>query len=716
MNFMSAFPDAVPPLALALGQASAASAALSLLVLALRRAGHGVIPVSVLYGLGLLAMVRLALPFVPESMVGLRWPFPMPEVHRTPKPVLLQRSPVPADPESTEKRSGQPEPMPGIAPAPFLTEPGQFHEPAWTPARQETETIPQAHPIAISPALLPLSTQPPALPNVTWIFHLAGTAWLMGAGLITLRACGQSVRFLIRVKQHARPGEERTLLLGREITRRMGIRRNVEVLEMPGLAGPVSCGWIRPRILLPQGFARRVTDAELNHILAHEAAHLKHFDSMVNCLLVPLCALHWFNPMVWLCRRAVLADRELIRDQQALRALTDAQDRASYGRTLLKISLSPQPSVPAPGLAAFFAPEKEIQRRITMLTRPIPTLQGLKKYTTAAAAALAVLCTFTLAPAQKTDPAATPPAASPDDLANPAPSSGSTQQREAADTALDIVARIAAARPLIESTINGPREIPGALPVSSETLPDPLASGGQAGPLTAEPTQAGQPVPGAPVDPSLLNGPVTAAGPEEPVLESLRQENEMLRRELAKIRQPGGPPSQTSRDLFENALEVAQLRKLQAESSGLASKHPMINQINEEISRLQEIIHERQAEREKQTAMEKRDMERIAAAQREEAAAKLREAAIQKEMLVGGGAEVPAGAADQRNGLIRKLIQFKAEAIKITTALEAQSSESPEIPKDQRAQELKSMLYDKLGDLRAQIEEIETWLKYNLMD
>ena len=120
----------------------------------------------------------------------------------------------------------------------------------------------------------------------------------------------------------------------------------------------------------------------------------------------------------------------------------------------------------------------------------------------------------------------------------------------------------------------------------------------------------------------------------------------------------------------------------------------MITQINGEISRLQRAIAERQ----------KKEMETIAA-QREEAA-------IENKRLLAGTAD----QRDQRNGLIRKLIQFKAEAIKITTALEAQSSESPEIPKDQRAQELKSMLYDKLGDLRAQIEEIETRLKYNLMD
>ena len=75
------------------------------------------------------------------------------------------------------------------------------------------------------------------------------------------------------------------------------------------------------------------------------------------------------------------------------------------------------------------------------------------------------------------------------------------------------------------------------------------------------------------------------------MLERLRQENQTLHRELAKIQQP---PPQAFQALFVKALEEAQLRKWQAESSGLASKHPMITQINGEISRLQRAIAERQ--------------------------------------------------------------------------------------------------------------------------
>jgi len=47
------------------------------------------------------------------------------------------------------------------------------------------------------------------------------------------------------------------------------------------------------------------------------------------------CALHWFNPLVWLCLRRYLADRELECDRTALNLLPEP-DRITYGHALLK--------------------------------------------------------------------------------------------------------------------------------------------------------------------------------------------------------------------------------------------------------------------------------------------------------------------------------------------------------------------------------------------
>ena len=61
------------------------------------------------------------------------------------------------------------------------------------------------------------------------------------------------------------------------------------------LSAPVLVGLARPRILLPEG----LTGEKRAYALAHEAAHAKRRDLWYKALLLWVCALHWFNPLVW---------------------------------------------------------------------------------------------------------------------------------------------------------------------------------------------------------------------------------------------------------------------------------------------------------------------------------------------------------------------------------------------------------------------------------
>ena len=52
------------------------------------------------------------------------------------------------------------------------------------------------------------------------------------------------------------------------------------------------------------------------------------------CLALAAAAVHWFNPFLWLMRRAVERDTELSCDEAALAALP-AEEHAAYGQTIL---------------------------------------------------------------------------------------------------------------------------------------------------------------------------------------------------------------------------------------------------------------------------------------------------------------------------------------------------------------------------------------------
>ena len=91
-------------------------------------------------------------------------------------------------------------------------------------------------------------------------------------------------------------------------------------------------GLLHPCLLLPP---KPMDDTRLRHALLHELTHCKRHDIAFKALVLWVCALHWFNPAVWLMRRAVERDLELACDDAALRVLPESE-RAAYGNTVLQ--------------------------------------------------------------------------------------------------------------------------------------------------------------------------------------------------------------------------------------------------------------------------------------------------------------------------------------------------------------------------------------------
>ena len=117
--------------------------------------------------------------------------------------------------------------------------------------------------------------------------------------------------------------------------RQAGVKRKVELLMVPNLATPAVFGFWRPFLLLPQELEEHHSSREIRCILLHEAQHIRSHDTLWTWTGLILCALHWFNPLVWLCFRRFRADRELMCDARTLGLLTPGQ-RLAYGKALIK--------------------------------------------------------------------------------------------------------------------------------------------------------------------------------------------------------------------------------------------------------------------------------------------------------------------------------------------------------------------------------------------
>lgn len=96
------------------------------------------------------------------------------------------------------------------------------------------------------------------------------------------------------------------------------------------VTGPVVCGILHPRILLPLDHE----DLEVDLILAHEHIHIRRLDNLWRLIGLLVGCVHWFNPLVWLFLKYFLNDMELSCDEAVLRKLS-AQQRTDYARMLL---------------------------------------------------------------------------------------------------------------------------------------------------------------------------------------------------------------------------------------------------------------------------------------------------------------------------------------------------------------------------------------------
>lgn len=100
-----------------------------------------------------------------------------------------------------------------------------------------------------------------------------------------------------------------------------------------GQTGPAVLGFLRPRIVTPDGFAAFFTPQEQAAILAHERVHLARQDARINALAALLRCLCWFNPLIHLGARWMRIDQELACDATVV---AQSVSRSDYANALLK--------------------------------------------------------------------------------------------------------------------------------------------------------------------------------------------------------------------------------------------------------------------------------------------------------------------------------------------------------------------------------------------
>lgn len=208
---------------------------------------------------------------------------------------------------------------------------------ALPPSLQQMQTAPSVTEPAPMGAWTAVPAIGPAAGGDIVIFswhQLAALAWLVGAVLVLLFWGVQYNRMQRTLRRQGRTAPEDWQKLLARCQAEAGVRQPVTLMVQPLFASPALSGLVRKRLLLPAN-AEALSEKELRYVFLHELCHLRHGDLWLNALLLILQALHWFNPVLWLCFAQVRRDRELYCDAAVVRHLGETE-RLDYGRALLE--------------------------------------------------------------------------------------------------------------------------------------------------------------------------------------------------------------------------------------------------------------------------------------------------------------------------------------------------------------------------------------------
>ena len=219
--------------------------------------------------------------------------------------------------------------------------------------------------------------------------------WLAGAGIVLGQLLWTSWR-LDRAVRGIRPVTGSAALnLLEDCKHEMNVSTPITLLESDVIGSPSLLGFVRPRLLLPEGFTRNFSSAELRHVFLHELGHVRRGDIVLNWVMSLALVAHWFNPLVWYAFSRLRSDRELACDALALAGASERECQ-SYGRTIIKVLEQFSRPAGAPGLLGILETKHQIKRRIAMIAK----LRGTRNWTIAATSIVATLALITLTDAQ----------------------------------------------------------------------------------------------------------------------------------------------------------------------------------------------------------------------------------------------------------------------------------------------------------------------------
>lgn len=172
-----------------------------------------------------------------------------------------------------------------------------------------------------------VATAAPHLPTIVMI-------WAFGVLLLSVRLLFGWIRAHELARRNATPAGREWQIAAARLAEALQLRRGVELLESAAVEVPTVIGFVKPVILLPVATLSGLSTDQIEMILAHELAHIRRHDFLINLIQAVVETLLFYHPAVWWISHCVRIEREHCCDDMAVAVCGNA---LQYARALTRL-------------------------------------------------------------------------------------------------------------------------------------------------------------------------------------------------------------------------------------------------------------------------------------------------------------------------------------------------------------------------------------------
>jgi beta-lactamase regulating signal transducer with metallopeptidase domain len=214
-------------------------------------------------------------------------------------------------------------------------------------------------------ATLPAGHLQPGAAEITAGGSVAAALWLLGTLGFLMRELLSSVA-LARWRHQAYPlRSARWASALARLAAEQGFDCRLRVLESTRIASPCVWGVVYPVLLLPAADDAWSESARRSALL-HEFAHVRRCDALTALVSRFACAIHWYNPLVWLAAARARSLQERACDDAVLRS---GEVPSDYAQCLLDIAEGTS-AVRDPGRLVLGMARSSLHERIVAILDP----------------------------------------------------------------------------------------------------------------------------------------------------------------------------------------------------------------------------------------------------------------------------------------------------------------------------------------------------------